>query len=180
MPSVLIVYYSLTGNTRAAAETLRDALGADLVEIRDKRPRRGIRGAFRSIWETLRSATPDIETDAHHPLAYQLAVLATPVWAARPASPMHAYVETRGATLPKVAFLCTLGGSGAAATFERLSRIAGKTSVARLALSDADRRSGADKGALVRFAKEIRGATTDADTLEPLGSTQTVSESNPT
>ena len=172
MPGVLIVYYSLSGKTRAAAETLRISLGADIVEIRDGRPRRGLRGMLRSVRESLTGAVPEIESDGHHPLAYKLVVLATPVWAARPASPMYAYIQRHKAILPEVAFLCTYGGVGAAATLARLAELVGKAPVTTLSLSDKDRKSGEARDAVGRFARRLRGAVKDAAPTGAGGNTQ--------
>ncbi|MEM7497651.1 MAG: hypothetical protein AAF371_06630 [Pseudomonadota bacterium] len=158
MRPVLIVYYSLSGNTRAAAEKLRDELDADMAEIRYTRSRGGVLGILKAVWEALSGATPEIETDPHDLSAHKLVVLATPVWAARPAAPMHAYLVRHASALPALAFLCTLGGSGAEGTFRRMAGASGRSAVATQSLSDADRKADGGRQKIARFAEEIRHA----------------------
>ena len=48
MHDILCIYYSRSGNTRAAAEEIAAALDAELAEITDAQDRSGLKGYFRS------------------------------------------------------------------------------------------------------------------------------------
>lgn len=169
MPACLVVYYSLSGNTRAAAQALHEELGADLREIRHAEPRSGMFGMLRSLWETLTGRSPEIRSDPIDLSGYSLVVLATPVWAWRPAAPMQTFVAARAGGLPNVAVLCTYGGSGAEATFDRLAQAVGKTPLATVAISDADRRSGDDAHLLEAFVGELRDVLLESTTPHRAG-----------
>ena len=44
--NVLVIYYSRTGKTRAAAQFIGETLGCDILEIKDLKDRSGISGFF--------------------------------------------------------------------------------------------------------------------------------------
>lgn len=157
MSEILIVCYSLTGNTRRVATALRDQLHADLLEIEDAEPRKGIVGVLRSVWETLAGRTPEIRVDPCDLAAYRLVVLSTPVWAFRPAPPLVSFLDRHEGDLPEVAFLCTLGGSGAISTFDRLAKITGKPPAATLAITDAHRKAREDTALVRGFGDTLKG-----------------------
>jgi hypothetical protein len=58
----LVVFYSLTGKSRATAQRLADALPAELVEIVEERPKTpGIIGFIQGILDSLRKRRPAIK-----------------------------------------------------------------------------------------------------------------------
>lgn len=56
MHDILCIYYSRSGNTRAAAEEIAAALDAELAEITDSQDRSGLKGYFRSGLDAMRRA----------------------------------------------------------------------------------------------------------------------------
>lgn len=91
---VLIAYYSLNGHARTLAQTLAGKLGADLVEIAERRPRRAgrARPGLRSRLDALLQRRPAIaKTDADIG-RYALVLLAGPVLAGRVAGPLRSFV----------------------------------------------------------------------------------------
>ena len=90
MSDVLCMYYSRTGNTRATITEMAEALGAEVVELRDDVERRGFFGWLRSGMDAMsRTAPPVLPFETQKPLSqYRLVILGTPVWAGRCSSVM--------------------------------------------------------------------------------------------
>jgi len=76
----LILYYSLTGNTRAGCEALQKALQADIIEIRDRTNRSGRWGFVRSAFGSLLGLHTAIEPEHPDMTAYGTIILGSPVW----------------------------------------------------------------------------------------------------
>lgn len=143
MARILIVSYSRSGNTAKLADAIAAACGADfdhIVELVDRRG--GLGGYWRSAREAWGSKVVAIRPPAKNPDAYDLVILGTPVWVGSMSSPMRAYLTAHGRKLPRVAFFCTLGGSGAAKAFAQMSRLCGKTPDATLAVTERELRAG--------------------------------------
>lgn len=152
---VLVVYYSRTGYTREVATTIANRLGADVEEIRDVRSRRGIFGYWRSAREALKRVSAGIEPAVHVPRDYDIVALGTPVWAGHLCSPMRAYLAARGSELPRVAFFCTQGGSGAPKVLAEMAELTGKTPIATLVATDREIKQRACETALGDFVRAM-------------------------
>ena len=63
---ILVVYYSRTGNTKAIAEALVEALNADIDEIIDLKKRMGFLNWLRSGHDALRKKFTQIKTQKMH------------------------------------------------------------------------------------------------------------------
>ncbi len=76
----LILYYSRTGNTRLCSEALQKALGADVLEIKDRKNRAGGWGFFTGAIGSLFNVHTKIEP-LHPDLApYSNIIIASPIW----------------------------------------------------------------------------------------------------
>ena len=113
MHDILCIYYSRSGNTRAAAEEIAAALDAELAEITDAQDRSGLKGYFRSGLDAMRRTVQPIDPlQTERPLTdYRLVILASPVWAGRCASSVRALLTERGGELPRVGYVLTRAGS---------------------------------------------------------------------
>lgn len=113
MHDILCIYYSRSGNTRAAAEEIAAALDAELAEITDAQDRSGLKGYFRSGLDAMRRTVQPIDPlQTERPLTdYRLVILASPVWAGRCASPVRALLKECGGELPRVGYVLTRAGS---------------------------------------------------------------------
>ena len=134
MSNVLVVYYSRTGGTRQVAQTLADALGADVEEIVDTDARKGFWGYLRSAVGAMLGRPAVIREPQKNPAAYRLVLVGTPVWSSAVSTPVLAYLQSRGPLAPHVAFFLTPGGSGAERVFRQMETLCGKRPVAKLAL----------------------------------------------
>jgi len=76
----LILYYSLTGNTRAGCEALQKELDATIVEIKDLRKRSGKWGFFKTAIASLFGKHTKIEPEKLDLTGYQNVILGSPIW----------------------------------------------------------------------------------------------------
>ena len=130
--NTLVAYYSMSGNTRRIANEIRDATGADIEEIGEIRPRKGVGGALRALIDAVTRRTPPILVASHNPADYDLLVIGDPVWAGRIASPVRTYAKRYGTHAQHVAFFCTEGGRGADTAFADLQKLCGRAPDATL------------------------------------------------
>ena len=76
----LILYYSLTGNTKAGCEALQRELGADIMEIKDLRKRSGKWGFFKTAIASLVGKHTKIEPEKVDLAGYNNIILGSPIW----------------------------------------------------------------------------------------------------
>ena len=133
MNRTLIVYHSRTGHTKRVAQALARRLDADLDEIRIVQPLAGVAGYAMCAIEAIAGLAPALRPMHRNPAAYELVLVGTPVWFWSLASPVRSWLE-RNPPKHRVAFFCTMGGSGAGRVFATMAELAGREPVATLAL----------------------------------------------
>lgn len=138
MKDILVVCFSRTGYTRRIAEHIARATGADLEAIRERTPRTGWLGYWRSAREALRGTAADIAPASLQPRDYALVVIGTPVWAGNVSSPVRAWIARHRDDLQQVALFCTQGGSGAPKVLQRMEALCGRRPVATAVFNDAE------------------------------------------
>ena len=116
----IIVYYSLDGNTKQAAETLAKAIGADICPIEPVKPIKSAgKPTFRTLMQGGRQVTfglcPKLKDFSADLGEYDRIILGTPVWAGKCASFVRTfakkYAKQHGLS-DKVTAVFTLSGSG--------------------------------------------------------------------
>ena len=109
MSDVLCLYYSRSGQTKAAMWEIAGELNAELVEISDGVDRSGTRGYIRAGMEAMRRSTrPLLPVQTEKPLGeYRLVIIGSPVWAGRCASPIRGFLKRRGLEIERVAYVLT-------------------------------------------------------------------------
>jgi flavodoxin len=152
----LVAYYSWTGATAKVAKAVSAALSADVEEIKDIKPRRGLLGFLRSGAEASRKQLPAIQPAIRDASGYDLVVLGFPVWAHDMASPMRAYIARERSNLGTIAAFCTLGGSGADAAIQSLATACGRTPVSMLSLTSGELASGRWRTRVDAFATDVQ------------------------
>lgn len=162
----LIVYYSRTGMTKRACEALAEELrtaGHEAVteELIDKTNRGGILGFMRGGRDAVLRRPTEIEPVQSDPMAFDLVVIGTPVWAATCAPAVRTFCAQFAGKLPRVAFVATMGGSGASGAYKAMQACCSAAPVTTLTLTDKAIRTGdAQKyrGKVRAFADELAGA----------------------
>ncbi len=161
MSRVLVVYCSRTGHTESVARRIASQCGADLEAIEDSGNaigRDGVLGYVRSALEALLGVEPSIRPSKHSPKAYDLVIVGTPVWFWNMSSPVRSYLIRHRAEIQKVAFFCTLGGSGQEKVLGDLRELCRKPPVATLALTTRQVDANQDAQAVSKFVSELRHA----------------------
>lgn len=126
-PSVLVVYFSKTGNTRAVAEQIRARVGGDLFQVRTREP---YPADYR---DTTRIARAELDNDERPQLAetlsaadmdkYDVVFVGYPVWWGTLPMALFTFLEQHDFSGKTIVPFCTHGGSGLArgpADIERL------------------------------------------------------------
>jgi len=130
----LVVFYSRTGTTKKVANTISKILDCNSEEIIDTKSRHGVIGYLISGKDaTLRKLT-QIKDIKRRPEIYDLVIIGTPVWAYNMATPIRTYITLYKERFKKVAFFCTMGGSGSEKTFKEMKSLCGKKPIGLLEL----------------------------------------------
>jgi len=111
--NILIVYYSLTGNTRFIAESIKDVLEAQIQEIK---PIKEInpKGSMKYLWGGMRATMkkkPELEPIEKDPKDYDILFLGTPVWAWTFTPPIRSFISKFDLSEKVIAIWCCHGGS---------------------------------------------------------------------
>jgi flavodoxin len=114
MTRILVVYYSLTGNTKFIAETIKTELNADILPLKPIKEL-SADSAMRYFWggfQTFMKKKPKLEDYTVTPEEYDLLVLGTPVWAWRYSPPIHSFINKHDLSSKKVALWMCYAGDG--------------------------------------------------------------------
>lgn len=110
---VLVVFYSLTGNTKLLAENIADEIGADLLELKpadeiNKDSKlKFMFGGGQAIMHLKPKLEPyEVDLDEH-----ELILIGTPVWAWTYSPPIRAFLEENNLSGKKTAFFISCLGS---------------------------------------------------------------------
>lgn len=131
----LIVFFSRTGNTKKAAEKLKEKLEADIEELRDKKDRKGMLGYIIAGHDVVRKKSTEIEDTKFDPSVYDLVILGTPVWVGTMAPAVKKYIELNKDKFKKLAFFTTQGSVKRQRVFDELEKETGKKAMAELQLT---------------------------------------------
>ena len=77
----LVVYYTRTGNTKFAAETIAAELRAEMEEVIDLKKRRGRLAYLPSGRDAIEGKETEIAQTSRNPTDYDLIIIGQPVWA---------------------------------------------------------------------------------------------------
>jgi flavodoxin len=171
MTRILVVCYSRRGTTLDVASRIAERCGADLELIKDKTPRDGWLGWWRSAAEAWLRGQPWIQPPQRAVGDYALVVVGTPVWAGHMAGPVRSYLLRQRGRLRRVAFFCTHGGNGGTRVLAEMEALCGRRPRATLALAARDVAAGRHEAELARFVRRVAGdretPTTTATPLAP-------------
>ncbi len=139
----LVIYYSYSGKTRVCAEAIARELRADLQEIKDKKPYRGIWAYIIGSGDAFTGRKIELLSPNYDLTAYDRIVLATPVWAFHTTPAIYTYANNCDFSGKKVFILTTsLGIPGNAMDVlgeiveRRGGKVVGKQDIISLAKSD--------------------------------------------
>jgi flavodoxin len=99
----MVVYYTRTGNSKFAAETIAAELGADIEEVIDLKNRQGKLAYMSCGRDAMSGKETEIAPTKRSPADYDLIVIAQPVWAWSPTPAIRTYVNRNDLSGKKVA-----------------------------------------------------------------------------
>jgi menaquinone-dependent protoporphyrinogen IX oxidase len=156
----LVVYYSLSGRTRALARALAQHLAADSEEIRCARYRPGFWVYVKGSYDSAAGRLPAIDKPERDPSHYDLVVVGGPIWAGHAAPPVRAYLRQQAGRISNVAFVLAHRGSPPDKALQEMQACARVAPLDTLVVREADVESGTFKSAASSFAASLqeRGA----------------------
>ena len=135
-----VVYYTMSENTKYAAEKIAENLGADLIQISPQKAYKD-KGFSKFIWggrSALMGDAPKLMPYQFNAASYDRVILGTPIWASTFAPPLRSFIRENPEISQKEigAFACCSGGD-AGKTFLKLKELLGVTELkAELVLVD--------------------------------------------
>lgn len=111
----LVVFYSLTGNTKFIAETIAKTIKADLLEVKPKKDIKKT-GGMKYLWggrQVIMKSKPDLMPFDKNPEDYDIIFIGTPVWSWSFTPAIRSFFSKTGLKKKKIAlFACHNGGLG--------------------------------------------------------------------
>ena len=156
-----VVFYSLEGNTRSAAQQLAQRLGADTFEGRTVKayPTKGLAKFIAGGKDSTFGKTPKIEPIDMDPSGYDLVVLALPVWAGKAAAPINSFIEGRTFGKARIALVIASASGDASSCARDLAARLGRATanMPTLSLKNPGRMAADELSAQVgSFAERLR------------------------
>ncbi|UCC20928.1 MAG: NAD(P)H-dependent oxidoreductase [Promethearchaeota archaeon] len=114
MVKVLVVYYSLTGNTKMIAENIAESIDSDILELKPVKELDAESG-MKYVWggfQATMKQKPKLKEFDINPLDYELIILGTPVWAWTISPPIRSFLSKFKLSGKKVALWTCSGGDG--------------------------------------------------------------------
>lgn len=140
---ILISYYTRTGNNRKVGLLLKDAFSekkeiesVDVEELVDLKERKGVAGYALGGRDAALGKPATIRDPLYQVSEYDLVVVGGPVWAWTICPAVRTYCTDHACRSSRVAFFCTMGGSGDKRAFREMEKLCGQKPVAALALTD--------------------------------------------
>jgi flavodoxin len=119
----IVIYFSLTGKTELVAKTAARIIGADIRKIEETSNRKSgpltfIFGGFGAML----NAKSKIKPIDFNPANYDMVLIGSPVWGARPTPAVNEFVAETDFQGKEVFIICTSGGNGAGSAIKNLTQ----------------------------------------------------------
>ena len=108
-----VVFYSLSGNTQAAAKEIAEGIGADLIELKLVKPFPTEKSKQLALggMQAMFGMKPSIQELSKNIKEYDVLILGTPIWAGTIAAPVHSFLN-KYQVLDKIVAIFTFSGGG--------------------------------------------------------------------
>ena len=128
---IVVIYYSLEGNTKYAAERIAAKLGADLIQLIPVKeyPTGKVSKYFWGGKSATFGEAPKLEPYVFDQNQYDLVILGTPIWAGTFAPPLRTFIRENKLTGKKVALFACCSGGATEKCFEQLKKEIGDCTV---------------------------------------------------
>ena len=126
-----VIYYSLEGNTKYAAERIAARLGADLTPLVPvkKYPTGKVSKYFWCGKSAMFRESPRLEPYRFDQNKYDLLILGTPIWAETFTPPLRTFIQENKLRRKKVALFASCSGGPAEKCFAQLKKETGDCTV---------------------------------------------------
>lgn len=138
LPKVLVVYYSMNGDTKLIAEAVAGAVGGDLLELKPKKDLKKS-GFWRYVaggMQVLLKAKPELEPFSKNPNNYDLLFIGSPVWASSYVPAVNTFLATTGLKGKKAALFCCYAGQPGKTFANMKTALAGNEIIGEEAFKD--------------------------------------------
>jgi len=153
----LVVYYTRTGNSKFAAETIAAELGADLEEVIDLKNRQGKLAYMSCGRDAMSGKETEIAQTTRKPTEYELIIISQPVWAWSPTPAIRTYANKNDLSGKKVALF--FGGSNLREAVEKTKALMpNSTFVGEIAVDEPLKNKEEAKKKIVEWCKTLRTA----------------------
>jgi len=160
MKRILVAYFSLSGNTAKVAMDLSARTGADILQIRELRERRGFLGYVGAALDSLRERSSLLDELGKSAADYDLVLVGTPVWVGRITPAIRTYLTIIRGQVRRVGFFTTSGGTDVSRLVPEMQRLAGVDALASVGLTAPELRdTGLYRRKLDEFVAELGIAT---------------------
>ena len=148
----LVIYYSLSGNTRFIAEQIAAATNADLLELKPRKEinARGFSKFFQGGKQVMTKAQPQLVELDKDPGNYDLIFIGTPVWAGTYAPAIRTFLSCFDLAKKKIALFCCFGGSKGSSLRNLGEALEGNDIVGEIGFKDPLKHGREGKGQKVR------------------------------
>ena len=149
----IVVYYSLEGNTKFAAEKIADRLGADLLQLDVKTPypTKGLKKFFHGGRSAIRTEMPELKPYEFHPEDCGRIIIGFPVWASNVTPPIRTFIRDNDLSGKKIAAFTCMAGRGGEKALEKLKECLGIDALEKeMVLVDPAKRRSEDNERLIR------------------------------
>lgn len=153
---VIVVYFSRTGTTAAAAKAISDRLKCPMLEISCKGYNKGLIGYYFAGRDGMKEKTAPVFGDNESPAKYDVVIIGTPVWAWNLSVPIRSYLRKHKLEIKKAAFFCTRGGSDPQKIFSNMLQELEQAPLVTLALLQKDVKAGKFAKAVDEFIERLK------------------------
>lgn len=137
---VLIIYYSLTGNTKLMAEEIAKITGGDVLQLKPKNSDVKPKGFMKFVWggrQVKMGSMPELMPYDDNFDQYETIILGTPVWASRYVPVFHTFLSEQKIKNKKIAMFCCQSGGSDGKTFGKMKgMLEGNDFIGEIALQD--------------------------------------------
>lgn len=150
----LVIYYSLNGSTKKAAEKIAEELGADILNIHTlkKKPKNFASQMFLCGFMSCFGVYPKIKKYKIKPEKYDAVVIGTPIWAGKCAAPLRTVFSRHDFSASKLYFFTSSGSGENKGCVKDFEKRVGKPEAILNLKQDADNSS-----EIAEFIKTIKG-----------------------
>lgn len=118
---ILVVYYSLEGNTKLIGEEIAGLLKAEVLELKLKKDFNK-KGAWKYFWggkQVMTGEKPELQEFDKNPKDYKVIIIGTPVWMATYTPALKTFFDKVELKNKKIGLFCCYGTSPGQ-TFEKM------------------------------------------------------------